>query len=248
MRLLISGFCGHMGQEVAKLASANYRGSCLACGIDINATGNESVPCYTEYDAPKDSFDCIVDFSHHAATQRLVDFAVKQNKPLVIATTGQTEKELELIHNAAKKIPVFFAYNYSLGIAILTELAKKTAALMPDAEIEIIEKHHNRKIDAPSGTAISIVNAIKEVRENSYSLCGRSGQGKRTENEIGVHSIRMGDIVGVHEVIIGTKSQTITLTHEAHNRALFAEGAIVAAMFLYGKSAGLYTMKDLLDI
>ena len=142
-------------------------------------------------------------------------------------------------------IPVFHSANISLGVALLVELAKKTAAAMPDAEIEIIEKHHDRKLDAPSGTALMIANAIREVRPEATNHCGRSGQGKRTPEEIGIHAIRMGNIVGEHEVIIGTQAQTITLKHEAHSRALFAEGAIVAADYICGRPAGLYKMDDM---
>ena len=148
---------------------------------------------------------------------------------------------------AAEKIPLFFAANYSLGIALLIELAKKTAAAMPEAEIEIIEKHHDRKLDAPSGTALALAKAIQEVRPAAAINCGRSGQGKRTPDEIGIHAIRMGNIVGEHEVMIGTPNQTITLKHEAHDRALFAEGALAAAEFLCGKSAGLYDMQSLIS-
>jgi 4-hydroxy-tetrahydrodipicolinate reductase len=128
----------------------------------------------------------------------------------------------------------------------LVELAKKAAAAMPDADIEIVEKHHNRKLDAPSGTALMIANAIRTVREKAQLVCGRSGMAKRTPEEIGIHAVRMGNIIGEHEVLIGTDSQTITIKHEAHSRSLFAEGAVAAAAFLVGQSAGLYDMKSLL--
>ena len=147
---------------------------------------------------------------------------------------------------AAEEIPVFFAANYALGVALLAELAKKTAAAFPNAEIEIVEKHHSRKIDAPSGTALMLANAIKSVRPECKEHCGRSGICKRTPNEIGIHSLRMGNIVGEHEVIVHAGSQSITLKHEAYNRALFAEGALAAAKWLIGKPAGLYTMSDLI--
>ena len=192
-----------------------------------------------------DGIDCIVDFSHHSAVGTLLEFAVKHGIPTVVATTGHTEEEISAIRAAAEKIPVFYSGNMSLGIALLIELAKITALAMPEAEIEIIEKHHNRKLDAPSGTALMLANAICEVKPESYSHVGRSGQGKRTPEEIGIHSIRMGNVVGVHEVIVGTKNQTITLTHEAHDRALFAEGGLAAAAFLVGCEAGLYDMSSL---
>ena len=135
----------------------------------------------------------------------------------------------------------------SLGVALLCELAKITAKTMVDADIEIIEKHHNRKLDAPSGTALMLARAIKEVREKANFVLGRSGQSKRTKEEIGIHAIRMGNIVGEHEVIVGTDSQTITLKHEAHSRALFAEGGITAAVYVAGRPAGLYNMQDMIS-
>ena len=244
MKILIAGYCGHMGQEVARLAKEGYRGAELTAGVDINATGNEPVPCSVTFENAVCAVDCIVDFSHHSCTHDLLTFAKKNHLPVVLATTGQTPEEIEEIRASAKEIPVFFSANMSLGVALLVELAKKTAAAMPDAEIEIIEQHHDRKLDAPSGTALMLANGIKEVRPESFAVTGRNGHGKRTPEEIGIHAIRMGNIVGIHEVIVGTQTQTITLKHEAHSRSLFAEGAMVAAAFLVKQGPGLYTMKD----
>lgn len=255
MKLLISGLCGHMGTEVAKMALAGCRGADPKgiVGVDMNACGAEGMPCANSFaDAAKDpvftSVDCIVDFSHHSATPSLLDFAVTHSIPVVLATTGHTDEEKAAIRKAAESVPVFFAANFSLGVALLIDTAKQVAAAMPDAEIEIIEKHHDRKLDAPSGTALAIANALCEVRPEATVVTGRSGYGKRTPEEIGVHAIRMGNIVGEHEVIIGTPNQTITLKHEAHDRALFAEGALAAAEFLCkGLPAGLYDMTDLVS-
>ena len=188
----------------------------------------------------------IIDFSHHSLTGELLDFAEKRNLPVVLATTGQTEEERQRIQEAAEKIPIFRAANYSLGIAALTDLVKRAVALYPDAEIEIVEQHHDRKLDAPSGTALALFNAVKEVRPNAVANLGRSGMGKRTENEVGIHAIRMGNIVGVHEVMIGTQNERITLKHEAFSRGVFADGSLKAAAFLMGKEPGMYDMKDLL--
>lgn len=246
MRILISGMLGAMGHEVEKLVREGMRGAVLAGGVDITATeGVSDVPVAASFADAVTDVDCVIDFSHHAATKDLTEFAVSNNIPLVLATTGQTDEEKQMIYDAAEKIPVFFASNYSLGIALLVELAKKAAAAMPDAEIEIIEAHHNRKLDAPSGTALTLAEEIKTVREGAQITTGRSGQGKRTPEEIGIQSIRMGNIVGMHEIMIGTANQTITLKHEAHSRALFAEGALSAAAFLQGKGPGLYDMKSL---
>ena len=245
MRILISGLKGFMGNEVAKLAAKGYRGAELAYGVDP-AEGPASVPCYPSFaDAPTD-VDVVVDFSHHSCTQDLLTYAVENGLPLVLATTGQTEEEREAIRKASGSIPLFFAANYSLGVALLIELAKKAAAAMPDAEIEIVEVHHDRKVDAPSGTALALAEAVREVRPESTIHSGRTGMGKRTPEEIGIQSVRLGNVVGIHEVMIGTQNQTITLKHEAHSRALFAEGALAAAEFLMGKAAGLYDMKSLL--
>ncbi len=249
MKILLNGISGYMGREVAKLCEAGYRGAELAVGVDPSAKGGEAPLVYTSLDGSVDTsgVDCIVDFSHHAATEALTSFAVSRALPLVVATTGHTEEELLMIREAAKSVPVFHSGNMSLGIALLVELAKITALALPEAEIEIIEKHHNRKIDAPSGTALMLANSIRDIRpEATYNL-GRSGHGKRAPEEIGIHSIRMGNIVGEHEVIIGTPNQTITLKHEAHDRALFAEGALAAAAFLVSCPSGMYDMQSLIS-
>lgn len=246
MNILLCGYTGYMGREVIGLAEGSDIN--IVGGIDPMAEGSFSVPVAKSFDEAITEADCIVDFSHHCLTESLLDFAVSNDLPLVLATTGQTAEEKEMIYEASKKIPLFFAANYSLGVALLIELAKKTASVMDGAEIEIIEKHHNRKLDAPSGTALAIAEAICEVRPDAYSVTGRSGNGKRDPNEIGIHAVRMGNIVGEHEVIVGTPNQTITLKHEAHSRALFAEGALAAARFLAGKEKGLYDMKSMISL
>ena len=246
MRILLSGLKGFMGNEVLKLCNAGVRDITVAAGVDINADGTESVPCFKTFEEAPADVDCIVDFSHFSVTEALLDFAVKNRLPLVLATTGQTPEQKDLINEAAKQIPLFFAANYSLGVALLIELAKKTASAFPDADIEIVETHHNRKADAPSGTALAIFDALKTVRANAVSKLGRSGLSKRTPEEIGIHAVRMANIAGIHEVIVGTANQTITLKHEAHSRALFAEGALAAAEFLVKQAPGLYVMNDLI--
>lgn len=249
MNILLNGISGYMGREVVKLCQNNYRGASLAFGIDPCGACEGDILVYRSLDEVTDlcNADCIIDFSHHSVTPALLDFAVSNNLPLVLCTTGHNDDEIKLIYEAANKIPLFYSGNMSVGIALLIELAKLTAAAFPEAEIEIVEKHHDRKVDAPSGTALMLANAICELRPELYPNCGRSGQQKRAQNEIGIHSIRMGNIVGEHEVIVGTPSQTITLKHEAHNRALFAEGAIAAADFLTTKLPGLYDMKSMLS-
>lgn len=245
MKILLNGICGRMGSEIASLLTKGYKNAQLAAGVDINCT-QAPVSCYKDFEDVKEAFDCVIDFSHHLATRKLLDYCVSHEKPVVIATTGHTEEELVMIKEAAKYIPVFFSMNMSVGIALLCELAKTTVKTFPDADIEIVEAHHNRKLDAPSGTAIMIADAIKTARDNLFCVFGRGGQKKREKNEIGMHSIRMGNIIGEHSVIVGTDTQTITLKHEAHDRVLFAEGAVEAALFLVGKPAGLYSMNDMI--
>ena len=247
MKILICGVGGRMGREVAKMALDGVRGAVPVAGFDVIPVDTREFPTYTEWTAVEETPDCIVDFSNHAGTSALLRYACEKKIPTVIATTGHTEQERAEIEAAAKRIPIFHSANMSLGIALLVELAKLTARTFPEADIEIIEKHHNRKLDAPSGTALLLANAIREIRQRARFVFGRSGHAKREIDEIGVHAIRMGNIIGEHEVIVGTDTQTITLKHEAHSRALFAEGAIAAAEFLVGKGAGMYDMKSMID-
>ena len=246
MNILICGIGGRMGREVAKIALTGYRGAVPVAGFDVVDAAVEEIPVYTDWNKIKEPLDVIIDFSHHAGTKSLLKYATAKGIPTVIATTGHTEEETALIKKCANVIPIFHAANMSLGVALLIELAKITAKTFPDADIEIIEKHHNRKLDAPSGTALAIANAIKTVREKAFFVFGRQGNAKRMENEIGVHAVRMGNIIGEHEVIVGTDTQTITLKHEAHSRSLFAEGAVAAAEFLAKQSAGFYDMNSMI--
>ena len=244
MKILLCGYGGHMGREVRACAERAENAE-IAAGVDpmIPAEG----VCVPSFDACKAEADVIIDFSHHSMTGALLDYAEAKGLPVVLATTGQTEEEKARIREAAEKVPVFLAANYSLGIATLTDLVKRAVALYPDGEIEIVEQHHDRKLDAPSGTALALFSAVKEVRPEATANCGRSGMGKRTKDEVGIQAIRMGNIVGVHEVMIGTQNERITLKHEAFSRGVFAEGSIKAAAFLVGKAPGMYDMKDLLN-
>ena len=246
MKLLICGLSGHMGQELAKMAQNSPNDFCVIAGVDHLPVKGE-IPCFQSFDQAPADVDMILDFSHPSVLSDLLKFALANKIPAVIATTGFTAAQKEEIAKAATEIPIFYTANYSVGIAVLIQLAKKAVAAFPNAEIEIVEKHHDRKLDAPSGTALALADAIREVRPHATVNAGRSGNAKRTPEEIGIHSIRMGNIVGEHEVLIGTPTQTLTLRHEAHSRALFAEGALAAATFLYGKPAGLYDMNSLLQ-
>lgn len=191
--------------------------------------------------------DVILDFSHHSATADVIAYAKQIGCGAVIGTTGHTMEEKQLIFDAAKEIPVFYSGNMSLGIAVLCRLAKQAASFFPEADIEILEIHHNRKVDAPSGTAKMLFSAVQEVRKELTPHYGRAGEGKRQIGEVGISSLRMGNVVGVHEIHICTPSQTLTLRHEAQDRGMLADGAVDAARFLVGKAPGLYDMKDILE-
>lgn len=232
-----------MGQQIVRLTGEHYQDSVLSA--KVSPDGGQGV--YLTLSDVTEAGDVIVDFSHHTAVTGLLAFARQRKLPVVIATTGFTPEELCAITDAAREIPVFRSANMSLGVAVLCRLAKDAARAFPDADIEIVETHHNRKLDAPSGTALMLAEAVREVRPDSEILSGRTGQHKREKQEIGIQSLRMGNVVGIHEIHIATATQTLTLKHEAHDRALFAEGALVAARYLLGKPAGLYDMKSLLN-
>ncbi len=241
MKVIVNGAAGFMGKEVLAIVNKGTRGAELAFAADRDGTG------YMPIDTYDGDADVIIDFSHHSATAALCDYAVSKKLPIILCTTRQTEEELDIINETAKKVPVFRSGNMSVGIALLVELAKKTAAAMPDADIEIIEKHHNRKEDAPSGTALMIADGIREARGDVPYKLGRSGHDKRNRGEIGIHAIRAGNIVGIHEVLVCTDTQSITLKHEAYSRALFAEGAVAAAEYLIAvNTPGIYNMYDML--
>lgn len=242
INVIVHGASGRMGSEVVKLCGQNYKDTKCVARVALNGEGG-SLASLNEYTGQA---DVIVDFSFHGTVGELMDYAIKRKIPVVVATTGHNEEELQIIKDAAEKIPVFHSANMSIGVALLCELAVKTASVFPDADIEIVEHHHNRKIDAPSGTALMLANALSEAKDGAPIVSGRDGHMKRNPGEISVCAVRRGNIVGIHEVYVSTDTQTITLTHEAHDRALFAEGALSAAAFIKGKKAGIYTVQDMI--
>ena len=244
MRIILVGAEGHMGREV-RASAERMEDAEIVQGIDPMIPGDTD-RCVRSFASCGEEADVIIDFSHHSMTEELLAFAKERKLPLVLATTGQTEEEKEAIRKASAEIPLFLAANYSLGIAVLTDLVRKALTLYPDAEVEIVEQHHDRKMDAPSGTALALFEAVREVRPEARAVPGRSGQGRRQKEDVGIHAIRMGNIVGVHEVIIGTQNETLRLTHQAASRGVFADGSLKAARFLLGKAPGIYDMKDLL--
>ena len=238
MRAVLCGANGAMGKLIDGIL-----GDAVVGRVSID--GENGVP-KTFAELGNVNADMVIDFSHHTAVADVLDYAKANGCAAVIGTTGHTAEEKELIYAAAREIPVFYSGNMSLGIAVLCRLARQAAAYFPDADIEIVEIHHNRKIDAPSGTAHMLFNAIRQARPDAVEVCGRAGEGKRKKNEVGVASLRLGTVVGVHEVHIHTGSQCLTLRHEAVTRAMLADGAVDAARFMEGKTAGLYDMESLL--
>ncbi len=245
MRVIVNGAGGRMGREVISLLQRCSAGTdaTLAAAVDLQENGSDVYSSLAKYTGPA---DVIIDFTFHTTAEALTEYAVYRNLPVVIATTGHTEEELAIIRAAATSIPVFHASNMSIGVALLVDFAKQAASVFPNANIEIVETHHNRKKDAPSGTAMTLANAVTSVRPGATVKCGRSGYETRDPNEITIHSLRMGDIVGKHEVFITTDTQQLALRHEAYSRTLFAEGAVSAARFLLDKPAGYYRMEDMI--
>ena len=239
MRAVLCGANGAMGKLIRELLGSEIVGM-------VSLDGENGV-AKTFWELGKVDCDTVIDFSHHSAVADVLRYAEDCGAAAIIGTTGHTPEEKRLIFAAAERIPVFYAGNVSLGIAVLCRLVKQAAAFFPEADIEIVETHHTRKVDAPSGTAHMLFNAIKEVRPNAWENCGRSGEGKRTKDEIGIHALRLGSVVGVHEVHIHTQNQSLTLRHESGSRAMLAEGAVTAARFMTGKGKGLYSMDDILN-
>ena len=238
MRAVLCGANGTMGKLIDGILGSEIVGK-------VSLDGENGVPKTFE-ELGKIEADVVIDFSHHTAVSDVLAYAKEIGAAAVIGTTGHTPEEKALITAASAEIPVFFSGNMSLGIAVLCRLARQAAAAFPDADIEIVEVHHTRKVDAPSGTALMLFNAIKEVRPQAVAHCGRSGEGKRTKEEIGISALRLGNVVGIHEIHIHTGNQSLTLKHESGSRAMLADGAVDAAKFMVGKPKGLYNMESML--
>ena len=251
VNIILSGCGGRMGQAIVK-AAKDLDDCRILAGIDVNADSVAPVcefPVYQSLSELTDSADVIVDFSHHSALPALAEYAVRTKTPLVVATTGHTEEEKAIMLEASKKVAVFFSGNMSIGINLLIELCKKASETLGTAfDVEIIEKHHNKKLDAPSGTALMLADSIKETREQTEYVYDRhSVRRQRSSDEIGLHSVRGGTIVGEHEVIFAGNNEMITISHSAMSREIFAAGAVRAAAFLSGKPAGMYNMSNVIN-
>lgn len=248
VNILFCGACGRMGHATYDLTkgSDRYR---IVCGVDVTPASDLPFPVYANISDVAEAPDVIVDFSHHTALPAVLMYAQAKKIPAVICTTGHDEAEMAQMRQAAGKIPIFFSRNMSIGINLLIELSKKAAALLGvDFNVEIVEAHHNQKLDAPSGTALMIADGIAEAvpYDANYVYDRHSVRKKRDPAEIGIHSIRAGTIVGEHSVIFGGPNEVITLSHSALSRSVFANGALRAAEFLIGKPAGMYDMGDLI--
>lgn len=247
MRILLCGANGKMGKVVYECASA-FENTSVVAGVDPYGE-NSNFPIYRSFDEVNTDADVIIDFSHPAMLPSMLKYATEKKIPAVVATTGLDENGLQEINDASKEIPVFFTANMSLGINLISELAKKAASVLsPDFDIEIVEMHHNQKIDAPSGTALLLANEISSALENEpvYEFDRHSKRMKRTKNEIGISAVRGGTIVGEHEIIFAGTDEVIKISHSAYSKKLFANGAINAAKYIVNAESGLYSMKDVL--
>lgn len=246
MKVLIYGIGGKMGRNVLKaVVSAGH--TCIG-GVDKYVLSDEiGIPIKSSpFELPIP--DVLIDFSVKNALSEILNYALKVKVPVVLCTTGYDSEDIKLIQKASCSIPVFRSGNMSLGVNLLLELTKKTASVIPNADIEITEIHHNQKVDAPSGTAVMIADAVNSALDTPRTvMCGREGMVGKRGNEIGMHSLRGGTVVGKHSVSFFLNGEVITLTHEAESKQVFAEGAVKAAAFMVGKPAGLYNMGDVLN-
>ncbi len=246
MKLILNGCLGRMGRAVTELAPA--RDCTVIAGVD-KAAGTAAYPVYaTLAECPE--ADAVIDFSSPAALEEELAYVTAHHLPLVLCTTGLTAEQIEAVKIAARTVPVFFSSNMSLGVAVLSALTKKAAAVLGDTyDIEIVEMHHNQKLDAPSGTALMLADAAKAGLsfEPEYTYDRHTRRQKRDKKEIGIASLRGGTVVGEHSVYFAGEQEVLTLSHSAGSRSVFAAGALTAVKYLCGQPAGLYTMEDLLS-
>ena len=247
LKILVNGCLGKMGVVLSKCVIEDKELE-FVCGVSQDPPSDTPFKVYPSCKDVKEDIDVIIDFSHHLALNDVLSFAVDSKKPLVIATTGYNDEELLKINEASKIIPIFHSSNMSLGVNILLKLVKDASKLLHDFDIEIVEKHHNKKVDAPSGTALMIADGIKEVLPHIEYNYGRSGRSaKRSENELGIHAVRGGSIVGEHTVIFAGHDELVEIQHTAQSKDIFAKGSIAAAKFIASKTPGYYNMDDMLN-
>lgn len=246
-RVIINGYSGKMGLVLTRCINEDSELD-LVCGVSKDKV---DVPfnTYSKMTEIKEEADVIIDFSHHSTINDVLEYATKTKTPLVIATTGFNDEELEKIHQASKIIPIFHSSNMSLGVNVLVNLVKQASKMLDGFDIEIIEKHHNLKVDSPSGTAVMIANGIKDVLPDTEFIYGRHSRcDKRTTNEVGIHAIRGGTIVGEHTTIFAGHDEVVEIKHTAQSKDIFAKGSIKAAKFLVKQTPGYYNMNDMLGL
>ncbi|MGN0531530.1 MAG: 4-hydroxy-tetrahydrodipicolinate reductase [Eubacterium sp.] len=247
--IIITGACGKMGKVIQSIV-ANRDDCRIVAGVDLYDDGLREFPVYQKFAEIKERADVVIDFSNPSVLDDMLDYGKRTNTALVIATTGFDDCQKKQIVDASEECPIFFTYNYSLGINLLVNLAKKATQILGDEfDIEIVEQHHNTKIDAPSGTALMLADAIAEEFDKPmrYEYDRHSKREKRTKDEIGIHSIRGGTIVGEHDIIFAGRDEIITMSHSARSKEVFAVGAVNAAVFMAGKDAGMYDMSQLVN-
>lgn len=243
INIILNGACGRMGRQVYQNAASFD--SVVVAGYDYVSDASLPFPVYSSFKSITEKADVIIDFSAPATLKDELDFAVEKKLPVVLCATGYTPDDLALISEAAKSIPVFRSANVSLGVQVLKILCRKAAEMLPGFDIEIVEKHHNQKKDAPSGTALLLYDAVK--KDDTIPTFGRDGKDcKRVKEEIGLHAIRGGTVAGEHEVGYYGPQETILLTHSAQDRSVFAFGALRCAAFLIGREPGEYNMDDMM--
>jgi 4-hydroxy-tetrahydrodipicolinate reductase len=249
-KIILHGCNGRVGQAIVRLMKDDNTVQ-LVAGIDPNINPANDFPVYSNIADCTLLADVIIDFSTAHAVRPLLEYAVDKNIPLVVCTTGLSKEDVDFLKDCSKKIPIFFSANMSLGINLIIALAKRAAEILSDSsfDIEIIEKHHNQKIDAPSGTALAIADAINDTLDHAYSYrYDRTlTREKRPKNEIGIHAVRGGTIVGEHEILFAGNDEVISLSHSAASKEVFAAGALKAAKFLVQKLPGLYNMEHLIN-
>ena len=248
VEVILHGCNGRMGQMLSELISKDEEMKVVA-GIEPSGEAKNDYPVYKSFDELKETADVIIDFSTASAIDGLLDYCEKTHTPLVLCSTGLSEAQLDRVENLANESAVLVSANMSLGINVLLKLLKNVTKTLYENgfDIEIVEKHHNQKLDAPSGTALALADVMKdELDDISYNLDRSKVRKKRERNEIGISAVRGGTIVGEHEVIFAGTDEVIEIKHTAYSRAIFAKGAMSAAKFLSGKSAGKYSMSDVI--
>lgn len=247
IKVLINGCNGKMGQEVLNAINNNENFEVLN-GVDIKENPGYTFPVYTNTNEIKEKPDVIIDFSVPVATMKILEYAKENNVPIVIATTGLSEEEKQKIKEYSKTIPIFQSANMSYDINLMKKVVAGVAKNLNQTDIEIVETHHNRKIDSPSGTALLLADSINNALDNKmeYNFNRFQNREKRKKNEIGFSSIRGGNIVGEHTVIFFGENESFEITHKAYSRGVFAEGALKGAEYIVGKENGYYSMDDII--